>query len=428
MRAEGKNILVLNSGSSSVKIYLYNFDNIEVNRSSGNELIPQAPLCQTEIDFPSGSHLTIDWENLLRKELGPVIAQQQKKNKQNTGLEFNPSSIHAVGHRVVHGGAKYSQSMVINDDVKQDIKDCIKLAPLHNAICLAQIEAMEKLLPAGTKQIAVFDTAFHHDLPEPVKIYPVPYSWHEKYGICRFGFHGINYQYCTQQAAHLLKKDVLALSLIICHLGAGCSLAAIENGKSVNTTMGFTPMDGLMMASRCGSIDPGIILYLLKNENMSVDQLDEDLNKNSGLKGIAQFSGDMKTIIEKMQQDNSQEGRMAKLAFAMFIERLRASICAMRSSLRKLDGLIFTAGIGEHSSLVRQRTCAGLNFLGLELDEQANQDPTPSHDSNLDLSKESHVNKLVDRNIAAAKSQAAILVIKAHEDWEIARQCVHLAG
>jgi acetate kinase len=385
MYSTAKNILVLNAGSSSTKISLYRFDTEDEQSKSGTE--PQHSVWQVEADFPDGSFASIDWQSLLASQTTPISA---------------------VGHRVVHGGSKYSSSVIINDDVKQDIKDCIKLAPLHNKIALAQIEAMEKLLPKGTKQIAVFDTAFHRTLAESTSFYPLPYAWREKYGIHRYGFHGINYQYCTQQAAKILKKEISELSLIICHLGGGCSLAAIEAGKSVNTTMGFTPMEGLMMRSRCGSIDPGIILYLLKNENMTVDQIDEDLNKSSGLKGISQLDGDMKTIIEKMQATGGDESRLAKLAFDMFVERLRSHICSMRSSLKKLDALVFTAGIGEHAPLVRQLTCANLDFLGIEIDEQINQKSG------------------TDKNIASAKSQAAVLVIKAREDWQIARQCLLL--
>ena len=250
--------------------------------------------------------------------------------------------------------------MIIDDQVKKDIEKYIPLAPLHNKVSLAQINAIEELLP-GTKQIAVFDTAFHHTLPDAISFYPVPYEWHEKYGIRRFGFHGINHQYCSQEAARILQKDVSTLSLITCHLGSGCSLAAIENGESVNTTMGFTPLEGLMMASRSGSIDPSILLYLIKNQHMTVDELETTLNKSSGLKGISQTSADMKVIIEKMQSKDA-EGKLAHLAFDMFIARLRSAICSMRASLTKLDAIVFTAGIGEHSSLVRKKTCAGLEF------------------------------------------------------------------
>ena len=411
-----KNILVLNAGSSSTKVSLYQFDeSVNANQSLIKETVAQQPIWQMEVDFPKGeSTSAINWQKVLDDAVASLGNIAVGADCIRPG---SPSPrIDIVGHRVVHGGTKYSCSVVIDTDVKQDIKDCIKLAPLHNKTALAQIEAMEKLLPVGTQQVAVFDTAFHHTLSEAVKFYPVPYAWYEKYGIRRFGFHGINYQYCTQQAANLIEKDAATLSLIVCHLGAGCSLAAIENGKSVNTTMGFTPMDGLMMASRSGSIDPGILLYLLKNENITVDQIEEDLNKNSGLKGISQSSGDMKTIIEKMQSGNNEETRLAKLAFTMFIEHLRASICAMRASLKKLDALVFTAGIGEHSSLVRQIACANLGFLGLQLDEKANHKVTADQ------------NIIVDQNIASTKSQSAILIIKAREDWEIARQCLQVTS
>ncbi len=405
--ASGKSILVLNAGSSGSKISLFQIDNQTVEKKS--LLKTPMPLVKAELHFPKTAEgqgpfqiaALHDWQEEFTKKISAWC---------KSTLFVPGISVDAIGHRIVHGGTKYSASTIVDDDVKEDIKECSKLAPLHNQVALTQIEAMEKIFPQ-TKQIVVFDTAFHRSLPESVNVYPVPYSWHEKYGIQRFGFHGINYQYCTRAAAEFLGKDSSALSLIICHLGAGCSLAAVENGKSVNTTMGFTPMEGLMMATRCGSIDPGILLYLLQNKIMSVEEMDKELNENSGLLGVSQISSDMKSINEEMNSGN----KFAKLAFDMFIERLRASICAMRASLQKLDALIFTAGIGEHSALVRQRACNGLDFLGLELNEQSNQ--------NFNAAK---TTEPATHNIASSKSKTAILVIPAREDWEIAQQCAEL--
>ena len=322
-------------------------------------------------------------------------------NKSASPIQQN---IHIVGHRIVHGGDKYSSAAVINDEVKKDIEHFIPLAPLHNKVSLAQINALQKLLPE-VKQVAVFDTAFHRTLPEAVSFYPIPYEWHEKYGIKHFGFHGINHEYCSKQAARILQRDISSFSIITCHLGSGCSLAAIENGKSINTTMGFTPLEGLMMASRSGSIDPSILLYLLKNQKITVDELETTLNKKSGLKGISQFTADMKTIIEKIQS-NDTNAKYCQLAFDMFISRLKAGISAMRSSLTKLDALVFTGGIGEHAPLLREKTCVGLDFLGIELDGTAN-------------ANESQV-------ISAQQSKTAVLRIKAREDWAIAEQSLRL--
>ncbi len=393
---KGKNnILVINAGSSSDKISFFQLDENMVSAVS-----PQQPAWQTEIDFPSGDIDSINWQQLLKGALQPLL--EGKAGAAIDKQSSNSGYIDIVGHRVVHGGDKYSSAVIIDDQVKKDIEKYMPLAPLHNKISLFHINALEKLLP-NAKQIAVFDTAFHRTLPDAVSFYPVPYEWHEKYDIKRFGFHGINHEYCSKQAAHILQADIANFSAITCHLGSGCSLAAIENGKSINTTMGLTPLEGLMMCSRSGSIDPSILLYLLKNKKTTVDELESTLNKNSGLKGISQISADMKVIIEKMQS-NSSEAKLARLAFDMFISRLRAGICTMRASLNKLDAIVFTAGIGEHAPLVREKACAGLEFLGFELDKKANEN-----------------NAL---NISSTNSTTAILVIKAREDWAIAGQCL----
>jgi acetate kinase len=408
-----KNILVINAGSSSDKISFF-----QLHDRKSSHISPQKPDWQTEVDFPSGDIDSINWQQLLTDALQPLLhGEINNASNQPTAntlasdkfgidkfgsdkLGIDKVGIDIIGHRVVHGGDKYSSAVIIDDQVKKDIEKYIPLAPLHNKVSLLHINALEKLLP-DAKQIAVFDTAFHRTLPDTVSFYPVPYEWHEKYGIKRFGFHGINHQYCSKQAAHMLQTDIANFSVITCHLGSGCSLAAIENGKSVNTTMGFTPLEGLMMASRSGSIDPSILLYLLKNKKMTIDELETTLNKNSGLKGISQISADMKVIIEKMQS-NTAEAKLAQLAFDMFINRLRSGICSMRASLSKLDAVVFTAGIGEHSSLVREKACAGLDFLGLELDKNANENAAPI--------------------ISLTNSKTKVLVIKAREDWEIAQQ------
>ncbi len=388
-----KKILVINAGSSSDKISFF-----QLNEKMVSAVSPQQPAWQTEIDFPSGDVDSVNWQQLLKGALQPLL--EGKAGAAIDKQSNNSGYIDIVGHRVVHGGDKYTSAVIIDQQVKKDIEKYIPLAPLHNKISLLHINAIEKLLP-DTKQIAVFDTAFHRTLPDAVSFYPLPYEWHEKYDIKRFGFHGINHEYCSQQAASILKADISKFSVISCHLGSGCSLAAIENGKSVNTTMGFTPLEGLMMCSRSGSIDPSILLYLLKNKKATIEELETTLNKNSGLKGVSQISADMKVIIEKMQSD-STEAKLARLAFDMFISRLRAGICAMRASLSKLDAIVFTAGIGEYAPLVREKACAGLEFLGLALDKKENENNAPK--------------------ISSTNSKAVILVIKAREDWAIAKQ------
>jgi acetate kinase len=253
-------------------------------------------------------------------------------------------------------------------------------------------------------QVAVFDTAFHAQLPLAAAVYPIPYEWFEK-GIRRYGFHGISHQYCAERAAQILGQDVPTLKLITCHLGNGCSLAAIAQGRSVDTTMGFTPLDGLMMGSRSGSIDPGILIHLLQHEGYTPDTLDALLNRQSGLLGLSGVSNDMRQLNAAIAQGNTQ----AQLALDVYIHRLCSQIAGMLPSLGGLDALIFTAGVGENDARLRERVCDRLRVLGLELDTELNQ------------------NYPVDRDIAHANSTVRILVIHTQEDWAIAKACWHLA-
>jgi acetate kinase len=303
-----------------------------------------------------------------------------------------------VGHRVVHGGQEYREATLITPEVKAAIRRLFVLAPAHNPANLEGIEAVEQVLP-NVPQVAVFDTAFHANIPLEAAIYPMPYSFFEQ-GIRRYGFHGISHQYCAEKAAQLLNRDLQSLRLITCHLGNGCSLAAIRNGCGVDTTMGFTPLEGLMMGSRSGSIDPGVVIHLLR-QDYNVEQLDRILNQESGLKGISGVSGDMRQIHNAIASGNSR----AQLAFNMFIHSLRKHIGAMLASLDGLDALVFTGGIGENVAQVRADACEAFKFLGLKLDSQKNaQSP-------------------VNCDIAAADSSVRVLVIHTEEDWAIA-SCV----
>ncbi len=311
--------------------------------------------------------------------------------------------IDVVGHRVVHGGRKYRQSTPIDAAVKAEISRLSSLAPAHNPINLEGIETVEKLLP-GVPQIAVFDTAFHSGLPDAAAIYPGPYEWIAG-DIRRYGFHGISHQYCAGRAAQILGKDLASLRLITCHLGNGCSLAAIRNGQSVDTTMGFTPLEGLMMGTRSGSIDPGILTYLMRENGTTADKLDHILNRESGLKGISGLSGDMREIAAGMKQGNAR----AQLAFDIYIHRLRFHIGAMLPALGGLDALVFTAGIGENSPPVRAATSEAFAFMGLQINADKNQ------------------NKPLDEDISKPESTVRVLVIHTQEDWAIARECWKLA-
>lgn len=389
------NILVVNAGSSSHKLSLYSLLDDK----------PAAPLWKGFIDWgnasqnPSfkadnfkGFHLE---EELKEKE--PLKGIQRLLDTLWNGpcqVISGPAALDKVGHRVVHGGAVFEQPTQITAAVKEQIRKLIPLAPLHNPANLEGIELFERLFPSLI-QIAVFDTTFHLTMPEAIKTYPLPKIWRD-YGVQRYGFHGISHQYCAERAASLLKSSTL--KIINCHLGNGCSLCAIDNGKSVATTMGFTPLEGLMMGTRSGSIDPGILLYLMREQGCTVQDLDNALNFESGLKGIA-GAADMRMILARSDQE-------AQLALEMFVSRLKAFIGAMAAALGGVDALCFTAGIGENAAAVREAACRGLEFLQLKLDPDLNAACQP------------------DQDVADVISKGRILVIHTEEEWMIARACL----
>jgi acetate kinase len=265
---------------------------------------------------------------------------------------------------------------------------------------LEGIEAIESILGPEVPQFAVFDTAFHSHLPDAAAIYPGPYGWVER-GIRRYGFHGISHQYCAQKAAQLLNRDSSDLRLLICHLGNGCSLSAVLNGRCIDTTMGFTPLDGLMMGTRSGAVDPGILIHLLRQEGYDADRLDRELNQESGLKGISGISADLRQVMAAIEAGNAQ----AKLALDIYIHRLRACMGSMLASLGRLDAVVFTAGVGENSPIVRSLACQAFEFLGLRLDQVQNE------------------NHPVNQDIATTDSTIRILVIHTQEDWAIVQDC-----
>ncbi len=396
-------ILVLNAGSSSQKSCLY-----EV----GDELPdqPPSPIWEAKVDWThhqgfaeievktqQGAVLTAEIPGQDRPD---VIAQMLDKLwSGETAVIQQPSDIDGVGHRVVHGGQDYRESVRVTAEVKAAIARLAIFAPVHNPANLEGINAIEQVF-GSVPQVAVFDTAFHSDLPLETRVYPLPYEWFEQ-GIQRYGFHGISHRYCSDRAAQLLHRDPSDLQLITCHLGNGCSLAAIRSGHSVDTTMGFTPLEGLMMGARSGSVDPGILIYLLRQEDFSADSLDRMLNQESGLKGVSGVSADMRQIRAAIAQNNSR----AQLAFDVYIHRLRAQIGAMLPSLNRLDALVFTAGVGENSPEVRAAACEAFEFLGLKLDDSKNT---------------SNPN---DQDIAMRESTVRILVIHTQEDWAIAQEC-----
>lgn len=309
-------------------------------------------------------------------------------------------AITVVGHRVVHGGAKLHQPTLIDAALKAEIDRLSIFAPLHNPINLIGINAVESI-SQKLPQIALFDTAFYGDLPEVAYVYPGPYSWLEK-EIRKYGFHGISHQYCSQRAATLLGQPLENIRLISCHLGNGCSLSSIKFGQCIDTTMGFTPLDGLMMGTRCGSIDPGILLHLLREEICTVEELDRVLNLESGLLGISGVSNDLRDIDRAIASGNAR----AALAFDIYADRLTAKIASLLPNLGGIDALIFTAGVGENHQGIRTAVASKLGFIGIEIDPVENQKSIES-----------------DRDIATPSSQARVFVIHTQEEWQIAQSC-----
>jgi len=263
--------------------------------------------------------------------------------------------VSAIGHRVVHGAEKFQRPVLIDNSVVKKIRQCSTIAPLHNPANLAGILACKRLLP-GTKQVAVFDTAFHQTLPDYAYIYGLPYEYYKRFGIRKYGFHGSSHEYVAHEAAAVLKKSLNILRIITCHLGNGCSITAVNRGKSIDTSMGFTPLEGLIMGTRCGDIDPALVTYIMRKKRFSILEIDDILNKASGLKGISGISNDMRQLQDKAKTGNKR----AKLAIDIFIYRIKKYIGAYAAIMGGVDALVFTAGIGENQKRIRKKICEGI--------------------------------------------------------------------
>lgn len=305
--------------------------------------------------------------------------------------------IEAAGHRVVHGGPRFSRSVRIDFDVLSYLATITDLAPLHLPAALAGIAAVGRALP-GVPAVACFDTAFHSRMPAAAATYAIPAEWRERYGIRRYGFHGFSHAYAARMAAQVLGRSESELRVVTCHLGAGASLAAVWGGRSVDTTMGFTPLEGLVMATRSGSVDPGLLLWLERHARLTEPELNDALDQRSGLLALA-GTGDMRELLIRV----SAGEEIARLAFDVYVHRLRGGIASMAAAMGGLDALVFTGGVGENASAVRAAAATGLRFLGLEIDPALNAKPTR------------------DLDVSAAGARVRTLVIHAHEDIEVAR-------
>ena len=357
--------LVINCGSSSLKYQLIDM--------STEECMVQGLVERIGIE---GSLLTQKVEGKDKYVINAEIKNHKEAIKLVLQALIDPihgviksmDEISAVGHRVVHGGEKYSDSVLINDEVLKSIKDCIVLAPLHNPPNIIGIEACKELMP-NTPMVAVFDTAFHQTMPKHSYICPLPYELYEKYGIRKYGFHGTSHKYVSNKVAEVMGKDIRDLKIVTCHLGNGCSLAAIKNGKSVDTSMGFTPLAGVMMGTRSGSIDPSVISFLIEQHGYTIEEVDELLNKKSGVLGISGVSSDFRDVLAAAESGNER----AKLALEIFYYKVRTQIAAYAGAMGGIDVIVFTAGIGENSSITRKEILKGLEFFGFELNEENNE-------------------------------------------------------
>lgn len=394
------NILVINCGSSSLKYQLINMD--------GEELLAKGLVERIGIEGSRVKHTTIGKDEV-------IIEEPMKDHKRALELVLNAlvdsnhgaiksmDEIQAVGHRVVHGGEKFANSVIIDDEVMDAIRECIELAPLHNPPNIMGIEACRELME-DTPMVAVFDTAFHQTIPEDNYIYPLPYELYEKYGIRKYGFHGTSHKYVSQRAAEILGKPIEELNIVTCHLGNGASVCAVQGGKSIDTSMGFTPLEGLAMGTRSGDVDPAVIPFIMEKEGLTFDEVNDLLNKKSGVLGVSGLSSDFRDLEEAAADGNER----ALLALKIFCNRVKKYIGAYAALMCNIDVLVFTAGIGENSPAVREHICEGLECINIKLDKELNQV----------RGKEAMLNKDL--------TSTAILVIPTNEELMIARETLEL--
>lgn len=394
------NVLVINCGSSSLKYQLINMQNEEVLGKGlverigieGSKLTHEAAGKKVVIEDPMKDH-----KDALKHVLSALVDKDH-------GAVADMSEISAVGHRVVHGGEKFASSVLITPEVIAAIKECSDLAPLHNPANLMGIDACKEILP-NVPHVAVFDTAFHQTMPKDSYLYGLPYELYEKHGIRKYGFHGTSHKYVSDRAAAILGKDIKELKIITCHLGNGASIAAVEYGKSVDTSMGLTPLEGSIMGTRCGDIDPAIVKFIMDKENLTAAQVDSLLNKQSGILGMSCISSDFRDVENAANEGNE----LAQVALAAFAKRVKKYIGSYMAEMGGVDAIVFTAGLGENSISMREDICQGLEGLGIVIDKEKNNV----------RGKETVV--------SADDSKVKILVIPTNEELVIARDTAALA-
>ena len=391
-------ILVCNAGSSSLKFSFFDAEDEVLLADGGIDWIKKP----TRLVFRRADQPEVREELKLEKHTDAVARIFDDLQAGPSPVLPSVEELRAVGHRVVHGGERYTSAVLITAEVKRAIEELTELAPLHNPASLDGINAVEQVLPK-IPQVAAFDTAFHATLSEAARTYPLPQKWTREWRIRRYGFHGLSHSYCASQAAKMIgRRD---LRLVIAHLGNGASVSAVRDGVCVDTSMGFTPLEGLMMGTRSGSVDPGVLIYLLRHKGLRVDALDKVLNYESGLLGISGISSDLRQILSELPHNPD-----ARLAVNVYVHRIVKTIGAMAATLGGIDALVFTAGVGEGSPEIRKRVCEKLKHLDLEPDQAANENCKP------------------DADISMPASPARILVIATREDLTIMRETRRLVG
>lgn len=372
-------VLVVNCGSSSIKYQLFEMDDESVLAKGLVERIGLEGSVLTH--EPTGKNKTIINADIKNHTIGIGLVLEALVDA-NHGVISSMKEIDAIGHRGVHGGEKFSDSVLVTSEVIQAIEECSEMAPLHNPPNISGINACTELMP-GVPQVAVFDTAFHQTMPKKAYMYALPYEAYEKYSIRRYGFHGTSHKYVSQRVAALMGKNYNDLKIITCHLGNGSSVAAIMNGQCIDTSMGFTPLEGLVMGTRCGNIDPAIIPFLMKKENMNVEQIDNYINKKSGVFGISGVSSDFRDIEKAAASGNER----AQLALDMFTYEVVKFIGSYAAAMNGVDAIIFTAGVGENAICMREKITSGVEYLGTKIDSEKNNVRGKEREISVDGSK-----------------------------------------
>lgn len=395
------NVLVINCGSSSLKFQLIDAESEKVLAKGICERIG----IDGQFTYQKAGGEKEKSEKAMPTHTEAIQFVIEALTNEKTGVVKSLNEIGAVGHRVVHGGEKFASSVVITEEVKKAIEECNELAPLHNPANLIGVDACEKLMP-NTPMVAVFDTAFHQTMPEKAYMYGLPYKYYEKYKVRRYGFHGTSHSFVSKRAAELMGKPYDQLKTIVCHLGNGSSVSAVLNGKSVDTSMGLTPLEGLVMGTRCGDIDPAIMEFIAHKEDLGIDDVMKILNKESGVYGL---SGGLSSDFRDLTDASLSGDKKAQIAMEVFSYRVAKYIGAYAAAMNGVDDIVFTAGIGENDDIVRSQVCSHLNYLGVEFDEEKNKGLRGR-----------------EEELTTPESKVKVFVIPTNEELAIARETMAL--